>query len=222
MKKAMMIAMLILLGMVVPGARASAQIEVIEEVIKEIIMAIDLGIQKVQTETIALQDAQKMVENAMQQTHLNDITDWVQKQKDLYQGYYRELWEIKEAIAGYKRVKDLIAKQVQLVSDYRQAYSLVGRDKHFSADELAHIYHVYDGILAQSVENVGALEKVINAFLTQMDDADRLRIIDETGRRIDKNSTDLRQFTQENIMLSLQRSRDQSDLQTVRSLYGLQ
>ncbi|MDP4218348.1 MAG: conjugal transfer protein TraI [Bacteroidota bacterium] len=222
MKKAMMIAMLILLGMVVPGARASAQIEVIEEVIKEIIMAIDLGIQKVQTETIALQDAQKMVENAMQQTHLNDITDWVQKQKDLYQGYYRELWEIKEAIAGYKRVKDLIAKQVQLVSDYRQAYSLVGRDKHFSADELAHIYHVYDGILSQSVENVGALEKVINAFLTQMDDADRLRIIDETGRRIDKNSTDLRQFTQENIMLSLQRSRDQSDLQTVRSLYGLQ
>jgi hypothetical protein len=222
MKKVMTITILILLGTIVPGARASAQIEVIEEVIKEIIMAIDLGIQKVQTETIVLQDAQKVVENTMQQAHLDDITNWVQKQKDLYQGYYRELWEIKEAIAGYKRVRDLIAKQVQLVGDYRQAVALVGRDKHFSADELAHIYQVYDGILAQSVENVGAIETVINAFLVQMNDADRLRIIDEAGRRIDKNATDLRQYTQENIMLSLQRSRGQSDLQAVRSLYGLQ
>src|ERR1700733_14483045 len=83
---------------VLPASKADAQIiDIIEEAIKDAIMAVDLGIQKVQTQTIYLQDAQKAVENAMQQLHLTDITSWVQQQKDLYSEYYQELWQIKNA-----------------------------------------------------------------------------------------------------------------------------
>lgn len=205
-----------------PSSKADAQIEIIQEIIKRAIMAIDLGVQKVQEQTIRLQSVQKEVENAMQKLHLDDITDWVQKQKDLYQGYYTELWQIKNAITYYQRVKDMIEKQVQLVGDYKKAYALVRQDNHFNMDEIAHIYKVYDGILSQSIKNIDQIEIVINAFITQMNDADRLRIIDEADRRIDDNYNDLKQFTQENILISLQRAKGQSEINAIKQLYGIQ
>lgn len=204
-----------------PSSKADAQIEVIQEIIKRAIMAIDLGVQRVQEQTIKLQAVQKELENAMQKLHLDDITNWVQKQKDLYQEYYTELWQIKNAITYYQRVKDMIEKQAHLVGDYKRAYALVRQDNHFNADEVSHIYKVYDGILAQSIKNIDQIEMVINAFVTQMNDADRLRIIDEADRRIDENYNDLKQFTQENILISLQRSKDQSEINSVKMLYGI-
>jgi hypothetical protein len=222
MKKVILGTVLTVIFIAGPVHRASAQLEIIEEVIKEAIMAIDLGIQKVQTQTVYLQDAQKEVENAMQQLHLTDITGWVQKQKDLYSEYYQELWEIKNAISAYQRIKDMINKEQQLLSNYKQAYALIQQDKHFSQAEITHIYNIYSGIINQSSQNIGQVTTVINAFITQMSDGDRLRIIDEAGDRIDKNYIDCMLFTQQNIQLSLERSNDMNDLTTVKLLYGIQ
>jgi len=223
MKKVLLLAALTFIAAAAPVQRTQAQIiDIIEQIFKDVLEGIDLGIQKTENATLVAQDAERQLENAMQKLHLDDITNWVQQQKDLYSEYYNELWQIKNAIAAYERVKDLVNKQIQLVSDYKRAYTLVGKDKHFSADELSHIYKVYDGIFSQSVQNINQINLVINAFLTQMNDADRLRIIDEADNRIDKNYSDLKQFTQENTLISLQRAKDLSDLNTVKALYGIQ
>jgi len=206
---------------VLPSTRANAQIEIIGDIIKQVIMAIDLGVQKAQTQTIVLQEAQKEVENLMQQTRLADIIDWVQQQKDLYAAYYQELWKVKDALANFQRVAAMIEKQAQLVADYKKAVSLTRQDPHFSPDEITHMSNVYSGILNQSINNIKELELVIQALVTQMDDADRLHIIDGAGERIDRNYSDLRQYTQENILLSMQRAKDQNDLNAIRGLYGI-
>ena len=205
-----------------PSGQADAQIEIIGEVIKAAIMAVDLGVQKLQTQTVYLQEAQKELENLMQATQLGDITDWMQQQKDLYEEYYQELWQIKNAITYYEKVKDIIQKQALLLSEYKTAYAAIRQDPHFSNAELQHIYSVYSGILNQSIANINQLALVINAFVTQMDDGNRLHIIDATGARIDKNYADLQQFTQENVMISCQRAKDEADLNFVKSLYGIQ
>jgi hypothetical protein len=208
--------------LVVPAGRADAQIiDAIEAVIKAALMAVDLGIQKVQTETVNLQNAEKAVENAMQQTQLGDITSWVQKQKDLYAGYYQELLQVKNAISTYDKVVSMIDKQAQLVKDYQTAYASIRKDTHFSAAELQYIGNVYSGILNQSIENLKQLELVITALVTQMSDGSRLHIIDGASARIDQNYSDLQQFTQQNILLSLQRATDANDVQEVKQLYGL-
>src|ERR1700743_767173 len=118
MKKVILLlgAVLVLCSMSKPAA---AQFFDPTEIIKDAIMAIDLGVQKLQTETINLQNAQKVVENAMEQLHLNDITTWVQKQKELYSEYYQELWQVKDGFTTYARVKDIIAKQAQIIQEYK-------------------------------------------------------------------------------------------------------
>jgi DNA repair ATPase RecN len=223
MKKTLLIMMLATLGLLIPAGRADAQIiDAIEDAIKAALMAVDLGIQKVQTETVNLQNAQKAVENAMQQTQLGDITSWVQQQKDLFSKYYQELLQVKNALATYDKVVSMIDKQAQLVKDYQTAYAAMQKDSHFSAKEISYIGSVYSGILNQSVENLKQLDMVITALVTQMSDGSRLRIIDGAGSRIDQNYSDLHQFTQQNILLSMQRATNANDLQEVELLYGLQ
>jgi conjugation system TraG family ATPase len=215
-------AAIFLVFLLAPAGHASAQVlEIIDETIKKALITADLQVQRLQTQTLLLQNTQKALENGMEQLHLDDITGWVQQQEDLYSGYYQELWQVKTAFTTYEKVKNMIARQVQLVADYKRATAAIGKDPHFSPSELGSISAEYDGILNQSIQNIEQLFQVINIFTTQMDDAGRLRIIDETGNRIDRNYADLYEYTQDNILLSLQRARSEQDLQTVRSLYGI-
>src|SRR5437868_1368939 len=93
---------------------ANAQIaiaEVIKAAITKVIKAIDLQIQRLQNQTIWLQNAQKTLENTLSKTKLGEISDWTQQQKDLFGKYYKELQEIKSAIALYERIREMTEKQ---------------------------------------------------------------------------------------------------------------
>ncbi len=95
-----------------------------QEIIKAVINAADLVIQQVQNETIVLQNAEKEITNVMSKLQLDDITDWVQKQKDLYEEYYNELATVKDLISGYDKLKGLVQMQGRIVSEYESAYKL--------------------------------------------------------------------------------------------------
>jgi len=195
--------------------------QIIKEGVKKVIVAVDLQIQRIQTQTIWLQNAQKVLENAMSQLKLTDIANWVEKQKDLYADYYQELWEVKSAIVYYQRAKEIIAEQLELVNAYKQAFALFRQDKNFTEDEISYMYKVYSGILDESVKNLDQILNVINAFTTQMSDAQRLAIIDDAAKRIDQNYSDIKEFNNENIKISLQRAKEYNDVDVVKKLYGL-
>jgi len=217
--------MLIICCAVMPTKQTDAQVtdiaQIIKEGVKKVIVAVDLQIQRIQTQTIWLQNAQKVLENAMSQLKLTDIANWVEKQKDLYADYYQELWEVKSAIVYYQRAKEIIAEQLELVNAYKQAFALFRQDKDFTEDEISYMYKVYSGILDESVKNLDQILNVINAFTTQMSDAQRLAIIDDAAKRIDQNYSDIKEFNNENIKISLQRAKEYNDVDVVKKLYGL-
>ena len=225
MKKLCVLGMLIICCAVMPTKQTDAQVtdiaQIIKEGVKKVIVAVDLQIQRIQTQTIWLQNAQKVLENAMSQLKLTDIANWVEKQKDLYADYYQELWEVKSAIVYYQRAKEIIAEQLELVNAYKQAFALFRQDKNFTEDEISYMHKVYSGILDESVKNIDQILNVINAFTTQMSDAQRLAIIDDAAKRIDQNYSDLKEFNNENIKISLQRAKEYNDVDIVKKLYGL-
>ena len=208
-----------------PTKQTDAQVtdimQIIKEGVKKVIVAVDLEIQRIQTKTIWLQNAQKVAENTMSQLKLTDIANWGGKEKDLYGNYYQELWEVKSVIAYYQSVKEIITEQVELVNAYKQAFALFQEDKNFTEDEINYMYKVYSGILDESVKNLDQILNVINAFTTQMSDAQRLAIIDDAANRIDQNYSDLKEFNNENIKISLQRAKEYNDVDVVKRLYGL-
>ncbi len=223
MTKKMIILMICTLSFTITALAQPAEIiAVIQEGITRVIRAVDLKIQRLQTQTIWLQIAQKEMENAMTALKLDEIADWVQKQKDLYTAYYNELWQVKEVIAGYDKVQHIITLQTKILNEYNSAYALFKQDKNFSAAEISWMYNVYSGIISESLKNVEQAMLVVNAFITQMSDEERMKIIDDANAGMQKNYNDLRQFNSQNIQLSLQRAAENKDLGTVKALYGLQ
>jgi hypothetical protein len=196
-------------------------LEIIKAGVIKVIKAVDLKIQRLQNRTIWLQNAQKVLENTMSKIKLADISHWSQRQKDLYGKYFEELWKIKNSIATCQRVKDIINKQIQLVGEYKQAYALSRQDGHFNAGEIDYMYHVYSGILNESIKNIDQLQLVVSAYATQMSDARRWELIHQADASMDQNLSDLREFNQENIRTSLQRAKDQNDISLVKKLYGI-
>ena len=225
MKKILIIIGIVLSISIAPVQHTNAQIpilEIIKAAVKKVIKAVDLKIQRLQNKTIWLQNAQKTLENKMSKLKLTEISDWSKKQKELYAKYFDELWKVKNAISSYQAVRDIIKKQVQLVQEYSKAFNLSKQDKNFTTDELDYMQKVYTGILDESIKNIDQIQLVLNAFATQMTDSKRLEIIHTAGDNIEQNITDLRQFNQQNITISLQRSKEKNDIDVVKKLYGLE
>jgi flagellin-specific chaperone FliS len=224
-KNKVMKKLLVCLGFVLVTINTEGQIpvaEIIKAGIEKVIVAIDLKIQRLQTKTIWLQNAQKVIENAMSKLKLSQIGDWVQKQKDLYQNYFDELWKVKNILTVYFRVKEIINQQLALVREYHRAWQGVRQDGHFTQDEIVYIGRIYAGMIGESLKNLEQVSLVINSFTTQMSDARRMEIIDDAAVKMQNNYDDLRQFNNQNIQLSLQRSKDEHDISVVKQLYGIQ
>lgn len=226
MKKKLIISLVCLLLVSAPARPAEKTmalpiLEIVKAVTKKVIKAIDLRIQKLQNKTIWLQNAQKQLENVLSKLKLDEISDWTQKQKDLYKGYYEELAKVKSIITYYQRIKEITKKQTQLVQEYERAWNLFKQDPHFKDSEIQYMERVYTGILEESVKNIDQIFLILDSFATQMSDLKRLEIINKAADQIDGNYDDLTMFNQQNILLSLQRAKTEADVNQVKQFYGI-
>jgi Iap family predicted aminopeptidase len=195
---------------------------VVQAAMKKVIRAMDLAVQKLQNKTVWLQNAQKTLENTLSKLKLEEISDWTKKNKEQYQKYYEELSKIKGYISNYQRVRSLMEKQVRIVSEYRRAFDLFKRDKHFSQKEIAYMAKIYTGILNESVQTLDQLLSLIRDHDLIMTDGKRLELISTAANRMDTVLSDLRLFNQQNIKLTLQRASDLEEVNALKQIYGLE
>jgi len=213
----------VLLTALPQGASAQLAIaEVIKAGVKKVIKAVDLRVQRLQNETIWLQNAQKVIENQLNKLGLSEISDWTGRQRELYAEYYESLVKVKSVIATYRKIRNLVGTQRAIVQEYSWASSLFRGDKHFSATELLAMEEVYTGILSASVRNLDQVLLVVNSFKTQMSDAARMELIDQAAEAVEENFTDLRAYNQQQIMLSVSRSASVLESNKLKSLYGIE
>jgi len=226
MKKYMIVlplsAMTLFVGLPKGASAQLAVLEVIKAGVKKVIKAVDLKVQRLQNETIWLQNAQKVLENQLSKLKLTEIADWTEKQKEQYAKYYEELWRIKSAIAYYKRIKDLTEKQIAIVDEYKWAWGLFQKDKHFKPEELEYMGKIYSGILDESIKNLDQIFLVINSFKTQMSDAARLELIAKAADEMDGNYSSLKKFNASNIGLSISRSASLDETAKLKEIYDVE
>ena len=215
----------LVLGLLLISSHGSnAQIPIIDAAkaaIKKVIKAIDLKIQRQQNKVIWLQNAQKTLENAMSKAKLDDISDWTQKQRDIYKEYFEELGKVKTVISYYQKIRDITQQQTKLVEAYNRAWKLLRNDKHFTVKEIEYMGKVYTGILGETVKNIDQMLMVANSFKTQMTDAKRMEIIASAAEKTEQNYTDLLIFNNQNAMLSLKRAKSEQDIDMVKTMYGI-
>ncbi|UCS92326.1 conjugal transfer protein TraI [Echinicola marina] len=194
-------------------------LEIIRQGVKKAIVAIDLKIQRLQNNTIWLQNAQKVLENTLNKLKLEEIAEWAERQKELYGDYYEGLWKVKSVLTQYQKVRDIAKMQGRLVTEYQKAWGILVRSGNFSQKELQWMEKVYLGILDHSVQNLEEVTGAINAFQLKMSDGERLMIIDRVEKKVRFNLTDLMRFNERNLLISRQRSYAKGEIKTLNDIH---
>lgn len=140
---------------------------------------------------------------------------------NLHKTFLDGLLEVSPAVRNYRRVKDIADCQLLLVKEYRSAYDRFRKDDNFNADEVAYMGQVYDNLFQQSLRNLDELLVVVTAGKTRMSDDERLQAIDRIYADMQDKLMFLRHFNNNTTVLSVQRAKERSDVQTVRKIYGL-
>jgi hypothetical protein len=223
MRKMMIICNVVLALSCACGA-ANAQIPgvgLVTGLLKKVIVAMDLKVQQMQNKVIALQNTQKQLENQLSLGKLRDISDWLGQEKELYRSYYEELSRVKALLSDYAVVRRTIRQQIQLVGEYKRAWSLFSNDRHFNAAELQYMANIYNGILGESIRDLDELMLAVTAARTRMNDGERLKLISQASGALQTNLDHLRQFNGQNAALSYSRANGDRDKAQVRELYGI-
>jgi len=168
-----------------------------------------------------LQNAQKVLENALSKLKLQEISEWTQKQKEQYQVYFNELRTIREVIARYRRIQQIVKMQSDLLTEYQEAWKRFSSDPNFSHKELMEMERMYEGMLDKGLDNLEAVLQVIRPFNLEMTDQQRMEGIDRAARTMAAILSDLRAFGRQNVLLSLERSKDEAQKKAVQALYGI-
>jgi hypothetical protein len=196
--------------------------KIIKEAVKKVIKAVDLMIQRLQTKTIYLQNAQKVLENKLNELKLKEIAEWTEKQRKLYKEYYDELWKVKDTISKFQKIQSILRRQARILREYQHAWSIISNDRHFTAQEIKYMASVYGGIIRASERSIDELSLAIKSDRTQMSDGERLAILSRVEENIEVLYSDLRLFNNQNKRLSMSRAKNEAEVKVIEKLYEIQ
>jgi hypothetical protein len=211
--------LLVVLGM--SGLCGYAQVPGIGDLVGKVARAVDLAIQRIQTQTILAEELEEELQNAMSVLRLGEINDWISQQKDLYAEYFQELRQVKSAVAGYHRVAETVQRQKAILALYGQGLSRLAGDGRLSPAEGAAVAGLYANILAESSRDLQALTDMLLSVTAEMSDEERLTRIDQAAAAMDRCYRDMQALSNRVTLLSLQRAGETNDIENLKKLYGL-
>lgn len=201
----------VLILMLIFSVRAHAQSDELQQLL--------LNIEKLTQFKAILSDMKKGYQ--IYQQGYGTISNLSKGNFDLHNLYLTGLMAVNPAVRNNPRVGQIMSQQNDILSEYKRYASLFRQSGTFNSNELAYINNVFNQLVRQSDANIDDLASVTTAGQLRMSDDDRLRAID----RIYNSSSDqlqfLRFFNRQAVMLSLQRSKDLHDTQTLKRLYGV-
>ena len=148
--------------------------------------------------------------------------------KDISQQDYKEhkdhldgLKNVSPAVRNYSRVGKIIQYQYQLVSEYRNANARFVSSKSFRPQELEYMGRVYARLLDESMNNLQELTTILTSGKTSMTDDERFKAIDRIYLDMEEKLSFLREFNSSATVLALQRKKENNDVKSVETLYGI-
>ncbi|TXJ24946.1 MAG: TerB family tellurite resistance protein [Chitinophagaceae bacterium] len=154
-------------------------------------------------------------------TGYNTIKNLSQGNFELHKVFLDGLTEVNPAIRNYKRVGDIVSYQVLLVKEYKTAFQHCKASGLFNSDEIEYMGRVYGRLFDASLKNLDDLFTVITANKLRMSDQERLSAINKIFLDMEDKLTFLRHFNNSNAVLSLQRAKEQKEVDNMRQLEGI-
>ena len=149
----------------------------------------------------------------------NTIKDLSQGNFSLHKTFIDGLMQVSPTVKKYKRIGEIIDCQVLLVKEYKGALKRFKSSSLFNEKEISYMEKVYGNLFKLSLRNLDELATVITANKLRMSDDERLESIDRIYADMQDKLVFLRNFNANTSVLSVQRSKEYNDVNSLRNLY---
>lgn len=139
----------------------------------------------------------------------------------IHQVFLDGLMEVSPAVKKYRKVAGIINYQIILVKEYKSAFNRFKGMNWFNPDEITYMERVYGNLFNSSLKNLDELATVVTANKLRMSDDERLGAIDRIFADMEDKLDFLRHFNTQAKVLALQRAKEQTDINGVKSLYNV-
>ncbi|TKK64710.1 TerB family tellurite resistance protein [Ilyomonas limi] len=140
---------------------------------------------------------------------------------NLHQLFLDGLLKVSPVVCNYKKVTDIITSQIELTKEYKTAFNRFKQDTNFSPDEITYLGKVYNQLLNSSLRNLDDLTSIITNGMLRMSDDERLERIDALYKDMQDKLGFLRQFNNHTSILSLQRAKENNNVNALQQIYNL-
>ncbi|MBV4359074.1 TerB family tellurite resistance protein [Pinibacter aurantiacus] len=147
------------------------------------------------------------------------IKDLSEGNFNLHKVFLDGLLEVSPTVKKYKRVADVVDYQLQLVKEYKAAFTRFKDGGWFNADELDYISKVYDNLFSLSLKNLDDLLTVVTAKKLRMNDDERLKAIDKIFEDMQDKLIFLRSFNSSTSLLMVQRLKEKREVKNMQGYY---
>lgn len=197
-----------------------AQVLIILKLIEKVIKAMDLKIQRLQNEALVLQNLQKDAENRLHEMKLGEIKNWTDQQKQLYQKYFAELKTVKTNLSQSDIALVAAAKHLRLLREYQASVNELDLSALVNANEKESYKNKYAGIVQHGMNSYSQIESALSSGVS-MTDGERMMLVLNGNRSLDSSLHDLQTRSAEIKSLMEQRSGQQKNIQSSKTIYGL-
>lgn len=139
----------------------------------------------------------------------------------LHSEYFNSLGSVNSQIKSYWKIADIIQTQIEIIKAYKKQNKLLNGSGQFNSDEMNYCSSVFTSLLAGCTEIIDQLIALTTDGKLEMKDDERIRRIDELHTGIKDREKFIQSFGSDLSMIAMQRVKDQNDVSTVKSLYGV-
>lgn len=139
----------------------------------------------------------------------------------IHKTFLDALLGVSETVRKYKRISDIVSYQLRIVREYKAALQQFTSSGNFTEEELKHFRSVYAGLLDRTGKSLEELTMVITAGELRMSDNERIQAIDRIYEEVVDQFSFLKDFNNNNSLLSMQRNIEKADVQLSRKLSGI-
>ena len=150
-----------------------------------------------------------------------NIRDIAKGNFNLHEAFLDGLWLVSPAVRSDPRITTIINSEYSIVTGYHSANARWSASGVFTPQELSYIIDTYSALLQSCLQSIEELTMILTADQLRMSDGQRMQAIGRIDEETRQQAAILQQLDNTLSIQTEQRLKEQGDINTLNSIYGL-
>ncbi len=140
---------------------------------------------------------------------------------NLHNNYFTSLISVNPKIKHYTKVADVIAMQISIAKQIYRASSALNKNHQFTITEVNYFKKVFKDLLTDCAKNIDDLSDLLTNRNLELKDDERIRAVDKIYEDMQDKKMFTTSFCNSASALSVQRSKEEKDINLSKKLNGI-